>query len=112
MVELISTVYNSRKDSLQFLITTHSPYVLTAFNNLLQAGFLAVDATEEKMKKISHYVSKSRFLYPDELTVYSFSDGYSRSILDIEIGLINTNIIDEVSKELAIQFDQLLDIDP
>lgn len=25
MVELISTVYNSRKDSLQFLITTHSP---------------------------------------------------------------------------------------
>ncbi len=33
------------------------------------------------------------------------------SILDIETGLINTNIIDEVSNELAIQFDHLLDID-
>lgn len=111
MVELISTVYNSRKDSLQFLITTHSPYVLTAFNNLLQAGFLAVDATEEKMKKIARYVPRSRFLHPNELTVYSLSGGYSRSILDIETGLIDTNIIDEVSNELAIQFDQLLDID-
>jgi AAA15 family ATPase/GTPase len=111
MVELISTVYNSRKDSLQFLITTHSPYVLTSFNNLLQAGFLAVDATEEKMRKISSYVPISRFLYPNEITVYSLSGGYSRSILDIETGLINTNIIDEVSNELAIQFDQLLDID-
>jgi len=111
IVELISTVYNSRKDSLQFLITTHSPYILTAFNNLLQAGLLAVGATEEKIKKISHNVPKTRFLNPEEIAVYSLSDGYCQSILDSETGLINTNIIDEVSNELAIQFDELLDID-
>ncbi len=111
MVELISTVYNSRKDSLQFLITTHSPYVLTAFNNLLQAGFLAIGATEEKIQAISRYVPQSRFINPSEITVYSLSGGYSRSILDTETGLIDTNIIDEVSNELAVQFDQLLDID-
>lgn len=111
MIELISTVYNSRKESLQFLITTHSPYVLTAFNNLLQAGFLAIDAAEEKIQAISRHVPPSRFLNPNEITVYSLSDGYSRSILDTETGLIDTNIIDEVSNELAVQFDQLLDID-
>lgn len=111
MVELISTVYNSRKDSLQFLITTHSPYILTAFNNLLQAGFLAIDASEEKIKAISRYIPQSRFLNSSEITVYSLSGGYSRSILDPETGLIDTNIIDEVSNELAVQFDQLLDID-
>lgn len=111
MVELISTVYNSRKDSLQFLITTHSPYVLTAFNNLLQAGFLAIGATEEKIQAISRHVPQTRFLNPNEITVYSLSGGYSRSILDTETGLIDTNIIDEVSNELAVQFDQLLDID-
>ncbi len=111
MVELISTVYNSRKDSLQFLITTHSPYILTAFNNLLQAGFLAIGATEEKIQAISRYVPQSRFINPSEITVYSLSGGYSRSILDTETGLIDTNIIDEVSNELAVQFDQLLDID-
>jgi len=111
MVELISTVYNSRNNSLQFLITTHSPYVLTAFNNLLQAGFLAMGATQEKIQAISRYVPQSRFLSPSEITVYSLSGGYSRSILDPETGLIDTNIIDEVSNELAVQFDQLLDID-
>ncbi|MGJ3254526.1 MAG: AAA family ATPase [Elainellaceae cyanobacterium] len=111
MVELISTVYNSRKDSLQFLITTHSPYVLTAFNNLLQAGFLAANATEAKIQEISRHIPKSRFISPNEITVYSLSGGYSRSILDVDTGLIDTNIIDEVSNELAVQFDKLLDID-
>ncbi len=112
MIELIATVYNSRKDNLQFFITTHSPYILTAFNNLLQAGILAINAPEEKIKDISRYVPISRFLYPNELSVYSLSDGYCQSILDSETELINTNIIDEVSNELAIQFDQLLDIEP
>ncbi|NET59490.1 MAG: ATP-binding protein [Symploca sp. SIO2E6] len=111
MVELISTVYNSRKDNLQFLLTTHSPYILTAFNNLLQAGILAINAPE-KINNISRYVPQSRFLAPNEMTVYSLSDGYCQSILDPETGLIDTNIIDEVSNELAIQFDQLLDIEP
>ncbi|NER25990.1 MAG: hypothetical protein F6J96_35935 [Symploca sp. SIO1C2] len=81
------------------------------FNNLLQAGILAINASEEKIKNISRYVPKSRFLAPNELSVYSLSDGYCQSILDAETGLIDTNIIDEVSNELAIQFDQLLDIE-
>jgi len=112
MVELISTVYNSSKDNLQFFITTHSPYILTAFNNLLQAGFLAANATEEKKKEIARYVPTSRFLEPNDLAVYSLADGDCHSILDLETGLIDTNIIDAVSDELAIQFDQLLDINP
>jgi len=112
MVELISTVYNSSKDNLQFFITTHSPYILTAFNNLLQAGLLAANATEEKKKEIARYVPTSRFLEPNDLAVYSLADGDCHSILDLETGLIDTNIIDAVSDELAIQFDQLLDINP
>lgn len=111
IVELIATVYNARKDSLQFLITTHSPYILTAFNNLLQAGILAVDASEEKIEKISHLVPRTRFLNPEEVAVYSLKDGYCKSIIDEETGLIDTNIIDAVSNELAIQFDELLDLE-
>ena len=111
IVELISTVYNARKDSLQFFITTHSPYILTAFNNLIQAGILAEDATEEKIKQISQHVPKTRFLNPDEVAVYSLENGYCKSIIDQETGLIDANIIDEVSNELAIQFDELLDLE-
>ena len=111
IVELISTVYNARKDSIQFFITTHSPYILTAFNNLLQAGILSIDATEEKIEEISRYVPKTRFLKPGEVAVYSLENGYCKSIIDEETGLIDTNIIDEVSNELAIQFDKLLELE-
>ena len=111
IVELISTVYNARKNSLQFFITTHSPYILTAFNNLLQAGILATDATEDKIEKISRYVPKTRFLNPQEVTVYSLENGSCQSIIDSETGLIDTNIIDEVSNELAMQFDELLELE-
>ncbi|MFM2315141.1 MAG: hypothetical protein RLZZ04_4417 [Cyanobacteriota bacterium] len=111
IVELISTVYNARKDSLQFVITTHSPYILTAFNNLIQAGILATGATEEKIAQISRLVPKTRFLNPNEVAVYSLADGYCKSIIDPETDLIDANIIDEVSNELAIQFDKLLDLE-
>ncbi len=111
IVELIATVYNARKDSLQFFITTHSPYILTAFNNLIQAGILATDATEEKIAQISRLIPKTRFLNPDEVAVYSLENGYCQSIIDPETGLINANMIDEVSNELAIQFDGLLDLE-
>ena len=111
MVELIATVYNAQKNSSQFFITTHSPYILTAFNNLLQAGILAVDATEEKIEEINKLVSKTRFLRPEEVAVYSLANGYCKSIMDQETGLIDANVIDEVSNELAVQFDQLLDLE-
>ena len=111
IVELIATVYNARKNSLQFILTTHSPYILTSFNNLLQAGMLAADADEEKVKAIEKLVPKSRFIQPEEIAVYSVADGYCKSIMDESTGLIDANIIDEVSNELAVQFDELLDLE-
>ena len=111
IVELISTVHNARKNNLQFFITTHSPYILTAFNNLLQAGILATDATEDKIEKISRYVPKTRFLNPQEVTVYALKHGSYQSIIDSETGLIDTNIIDDVSNDLAMQFDELLELE-
>ncbi|MEO1692988.1 MAG: AAA family ATPase [Cyanobacteria bacterium J06631_6] len=111
IVELISLVFNERKNNSQFFITTHSPYILTSFNNLLQAGMLAIDADEEKIKKIDKLVSKSRFLKPEEVAVYSVESGDCQSIMDKETGLIDANMIDEVSNDLGVQFDELLDLE-
>ncbi|MEL7418630.1 MAG: hypothetical protein AAGK10_08640, partial [Cyanobacteria bacterium J06555_3] len=111
IVELVSLVFNERKESLQFFLTTHSPYILTSFNNLLQAGMLATDADEEKMQEIEKLVPKSRFLKPEEVAVYSVEGGYCKSIMDKETGLIDANMIDEVSNDLAVQFDELLDLE-
>ncbi|MGC9525289.1 MAG: AAA family ATPase [Limnospira sp.] len=111
VVDLMATVYNFNPDKIQFFITTHSPYILTSFNNLLQAGILAGYSSEEKLKEITDIVPESCFLSPDEVTVYSLSDGTCESIMSAETGLIDAEIIDSVSENLAIQFDQLLDLE-
>lgn len=111
IVNLIATVYNTRKENLQFVITTHSPYILTAFNNLLQAGILAQGASPETLAKITQLVPESQFIDPQEIAVYQIANGTAESIILEDTGLINAEVIDAVSQELAIQFDALLEIE-
>lgn len=110
IVELIATVFNSKPDGLQFFITTHSPYILTATNNLLQAGLIYQDANNEAIKKLEKIVPRYKTLLTKDVAVYSLMDGFCKSIISEETGLIDTNIIDSVSEELAMEFDQLLDL--
>jgi predicted ATP-binding protein involved in virulence len=110
IVELIATVFNSNSDGLQFFITTHSPYILTATNNLLQAGLIYQDANDKVIKKLEKIVPRYKALLTEDVAVYSLMDGLCQSIISEETGLIDTNIIDSVSEELAMEFDQLLDL--
>lgn len=109
IVDFIAAVYNRKKDRLQFLITTHSPYILTAFNNLLQAGILLENASEEVQEQVRKIVPDP--LIPDEVAVYSVADGACQSIIDPETRLIQAEMIDSVSEDLAVQFDTLLDLE-
>ena len=112
IIELIATVFNESKN-LQFFITTHSPYVLTAINNLLQAGQLQVQLERagdaERLDALKRIVPPERMLNVEDVAVYSLSAEGCEMIIDQETGLIQTNIIDKVSDELAIQFGKLLD---
>ncbi|VXD22248.1 AAA family ATPase [Planktothrix paucivesiculata] len=110
IVELIATVFNTNPDGLQFFITTHSPYILTATNNLLQAGLIYQDANDQVIEKLEKIVPRYKTLLTKDVAVYSLMDGFCKSIISEETGLIDTNIIDSVSEELAIEFDQLLDL--
>jgi hypothetical protein len=110
IIELIATVFNFPKTNLQFFITTHSPYVLTSINNLLQAGFLYQDATPETLAKLKQIIPQFKSLNTSDLSAYMLEDGESRSIISSETGLIDASIIDSVSEDLAIEFDQLLDL--
>jgi AAA15 family ATPase/GTPase len=110
IIEIISMVFNSCEDGLQFFITTHSPYVLTAFNNLIQAGLLYEELPEESKQELESIVPQYKALNPGKIQVYALEGGYGRSIMSEETGLIDATIIDEVSNELSIEFGQLLDL--
>ncbi|MDX2253903.1 MAG: AAA family ATPase [Pseudanabaenaceae cyanobacterium bins.39] len=110
VIELIATVFNYRKEKLQFFITTHSPYVLTAINNLLQAGLLYKEADQDILSQLEKIVPKYKALNTNDLSAYVLEGGGCSSIICPDSGLINARIIDSVSDELAIEFDKLLNL--
>lgn len=108
IVNLIVTAYNAKSDQFRFFLTTHSPYILTSFNNLIQAGILSKNGHRDQVLKV---IPASQILDPDDVAAYHVVDGQARNIIDPETQLIDAQIIDSISEELAIQFDQLLDIE-
>jgi len=115
IVELMAEVFNAQlhNEPVQYGITTHSPYILTAFNNLIQAGKLAEELAGDAaaLKKLHEIVPESRIISPKDVAAYYFDNGTARPIMDEETGLILAEEIDNVSEEIAIQFDKLLDIE-
>jgi AAA15 family ATPase/GTPase len=115
IVELIATVYNLTQETphqkTQFFITTHSPYVLAAFNNLIQAGEIYQRATKKSdISKIHKILPRHKSLLLENIAVYSLEKGRCVNLISDELGLIDTNIIDEVSNQVSIEFGQLLDL--
>ena len=87
------------------LITTHSPYVLSAINILMFAGRLR--AMGVSVDAFSDLVPTKSIVSPDEIGVYSVKDGTCHSLIDPISGLINQNDLDSASEYNAGVFDQL-----
>lgn len=106
MVELIATIYNESKTKLQFVITTHSPYILTSFNNLLHAGYLSQHDVD--LKKLERVVTKSELILPGEVSAIAMQNGKALNLVDKKSGLISADILDQVSEDITREFDRLL----
>ena len=109
VIEFISSVFNINGNT-QFIITTHSPYILTSFNNLLQAGEL-IEKHPEKAEDVYKIVDKHKVLFPHDLAAYAFDKEKAVSICNEETGLIDAEMIDSVSDNLAEEFDSLLELE-
>ena len=90
-------------------ITTHSPYILTSFNNLIYAYSVASKSGEKE--KVSKVIDKNFWLNPDKVNAFYVKRGEIEDIMDIEENLIKAEIIDEISNEINREFDALLDIE-
>jgi hypothetical protein len=123
VVEIIATVYNLLKHKSGFFITTHSPYILTSFNNLIQAESAYHDvmekfnkgAIEEKrknmrIKELNRALNPNKRIPFDDVSVYEVKDGKCKDIKDMENQLISADVIDGVSDSIAAVFGQLVDI--
>lgn len=108
VIELMAQTFRSRSDEMCLVVTTHSPYILTSLNNLLQAGIRYAGASAETAAKLEKIVPRHSALYPGEIAAYVIENGAGRSIMDPATQLIDASLIDRVSDQLAVQFDKLL----
>lgn len=90
-------------------LATHSPYILTAFNNIILAGE-TMAMSKEKADKVSVIMPKRQTLCYDEVAAFEMSNGRNHSIMDEEFRLISADAIDAASQEISNDFDYLLNI--
>lgn len=125
IVEIIAMVYNLLNRNPGFFITTHSPYILTSFNNLIQAdntykeimkrfemGKIDQKIKDDQIKRLDKIIKPNRRISFDDAAVYVIKDGKCKDIRNNKNKLIDENVIDEVSGRIDSIFDQLLDILP
>ncbi|WP_420236493.1 AAA family ATPase [Telmatobacter bradus] len=103
LVRLLAWFANFDSLWLSYAITTHSPYILSAFNNLILAGQLGQKAPLKK--KIP--IDEKYWIAPGTFKAYSIHDGKLESILS-DSGLINGEYLDDVSETIGHEFDELL----
>jgi hypothetical protein len=90
----------------RFLITTHSPYILTSFNNLIEAGQAARN-NPKLHDQIAKIVPEQYWIREGDFKAYAIEDGNLKSILN-ESGFVEGNYLDQVSETIGDEFDKLL----
>ncbi|RKZ44280.1 MAG: hypothetical protein DRQ41_03195 [Gammaproteobacteria bacterium] len=109
LIELICRVYHCHFDKNRFIMTTHSPYILSAFNNYL-FSYLVANVSELAKIQVKTVIPAESWINPKQLATYYVSCGSAESIMDEATGLIADNEINDSSEEIAGDFDALLDI--
>jgi predicted ATPase len=98
-----------KTDNNTLILTTHSPYILSSLDNLIQAGNVARKYPELKAE-VEKIVPAQYHLNYEEVKVYFVADGTARLIMNEEYQGIDVNELDVVSENLNEEFEKLLDL--
>ncbi len=95
----------------QFIITTHSPYLLSSLNVLMLAYKLHhIEEVREEAEKI---IVPGYTVNPDDVSVFALDphgEVYCKSLISEKTGLVSVNELDSVSEVIGDNFDRLYDL--
>jgi hypothetical protein len=115
IVQYFAAIVNDHNLKPAITITTHSPYILTAFNALIEAW--RVGNKEGKHDQVAAIIPEKYWVSENDFAAYSIHDGVLTPIFSKEedgkegSGLIDGDFLDSVSDQLGSEFDKLLDIE-
>ena len=102
LVKWMAQQINTTQDN-SLCIATHSPYILSSFNNLIQASeckdAMSVESTVGKASAISF----------EDINVYAVDNGTVKDIKDYDLRLISQTDLDAASDTIASDFSKLLE---
>lgn len=97
----------------QIVITTHSPYVLTACNNMLYPERIMQRIRRSNgslSNQLNRIMARPFWLNPAKFSAYTLREGVCEAIYYENEGLIRENYLDEVFTEMGIQYDTMYNI--
>ena len=111
-VMLVNKMVERLKTALaNLVITTHSPYILSVFDNLIYAKDVYDRADDERKEKVAAIVNPDAMISYDDIAAYSFDDhGIVTFINDPETRSTGAYALDAASNETANVFNELLAI--
>jgi predicted ATP-dependent endonuclease of OLD family len=110
IISLIATICNAFGHS--FFITTHSPYILTAINNLVvgQDAYDKANGDKNQLKKLEKVLATDELIRLEDVSAYTLNKGKLEPIIDMENRLIGANLLDAVSDEFDAAFSVATEI--
>ena len=105
IVELIS--FLSGATSSNFVITTHSPYILSAINNHIYASELGKKHTKE----VDQVIPRESWLRKDRVNGYYVHEGVLTNLFDDDLCMFKTELIDLASEIVNEEYDKLFVIE-
>ncbi|MCM1045861.1 MAG: ATP-binding protein [Candidatus Gastranaerophilales bacterium] len=103
ITELITLVSNCNHS---VVLTTHSPYVLGTLNNLLYAHTVP----SQYSKEVDQIIPESIWLNDKKFDSWFVKNGTVENCMDAEVHMIQNEKIDEISKVINTEFDELLNL--
>jgi energy-coupling factor transporter ATP-binding protein EcfA2 len=93
----------------QLMLTTHSPYILTPLNNLLQAYILGQD--ESKRDRVAEIIDSDLWINPERFECYYVDNGTIESIVDREVNMMYLEKLDKASSIGNEEYDKLSELE-
>lgn len=109
LIAALASIVNHSEQTVKMVLTTHSPYVLAKFNNLIKAG--QISSIGKKEKEAVEKIIPTSFQMPKGfVNAYAIIDKKLECIMDDD-GLIAADYLDDVSGEISNEFSQLLAVE-
>lgn len=107
---LIASAYNAQNRQGTFTITTHSPYILTAINNLIQASNVS-EMPNANHAALHEVIPRNQMISFSDVSAYIVDRGTVKPIMDEELSLIQADAVDSVSQYFSEKFERLIELE-